>query len=401
MPNKTYGLFRTALGIKDRDAQKALDQLEQERQSFDPALGEFDMMERARQLGLTGKYSEVPEVQNYLSEPFRSSQTKQKIDMGNIELENAKRGQEEYEKAGAAIEDYNSQLALLDALGERKLSSENEIARETLSPYGNDDRIKQIFNTFVRNANDLNMADMKNKFETSEREARQQFEAGENEKYRANSRYIADANLSNSRVQNAALRAAEFDVKEKEMLSAVEEGKYLLSNLVDTFKKSGFGGAGSAIGEATAKIPLVGKYAAGKNKEYQNQRRLAAETWLRAATGAAAPKHEVDTYTGFLPSESDPPEIADKKIQNFFDKIAAKAEARTKIFDVEGKSLEQRGMIDLANTKYTQANLIRQMIQDARKGIPTIQEDKGKTKQPSATKYLDEIRARRAARGPK
>ncbi len=401
MPNKTYGLFRTALGIKDRDAQKALDQLEQERQSFDPALGEFDMMERARQLGLTGKYSEVPEVQNYLSEPFRSSQTKQKIDMGNIELENAKRGQEEYEKAGTAIEDYNSQLALLDALGERKLSSENEIARETLSPYGNDDRIKQIFNTFVRNANDLNMADMKNKFETSEREARQQFEAGENEKYRANSRYIADANLSNSRVQNAALRAAEFDVKEKEMLSAVEEGKYLLSNLVDTFKKSGFGGAGSAIGEATAKIPLVGKYAAGKNKEYQNQRRLAAETWLRAATGAAAPKHEVDTYTGFLPSESDPPEIADKKIQNFFDKIAAKAEARTKIFDVEGKSLEQRGMIDLANTKYTQANLIRQMIQDARKGIPTIQEDKGKTKQPSATKYLDEIRARRAARGPK
>jgi hypothetical protein len=39
------------------------------------------------------------------------------------------------------------------------------------------------------------------------------------------------------------------------------------------------------------------------------------------------------------------------------------------------------------------------MIRDARKGIPTIKEDKGKTKQPSATKYLDEIRARRAARG--
>jgi hypothetical protein len=384
---------------KQKEALGLLEKLENERSSFDPSLGEFNMMDRARQLGLTGKYSEVPEVQNYLSEPFSTSQTKQKIDLGNIDLGNAKRDQEEYGKAGTAIEDYNSQLALLDALGERKLSSENEIARETLSPYGNDDRIKQIFGTFVGNANDLNMADMTNKFETSEREARQQFEAGENEKNRANSRYIADANLSNSRMQNAALRAAEFDVKEKEMLSAVEEGKYLLSNLVDTFKNSGFGGVGSAIGEATAKIPLVGKYAAGKNKEYQNQKRLAAETWLRAATGAAAPEHEVDTYTGFLPSESDPPEIADKKIQNFFNKIAAKAEARTKIFEVEGKSLEQRGMIDLANTKYTQANLIRQMIQDARKGIPTIQEDKGKTEQPSATKYLDEIRARRAARG--
>ena len=407
MPNYS-GLSGFALAAKLREDERKqkealglLEKLENERSSFDPSLGEFNLMERARQLGLTGKYSGVPEVQNYLSEPFSSSQTKQKIDMGNIELGNAKRGQEEYEKAGTAIEDYISQLALLDALGERNLSSENEIARETLSPYGNDDRIKQIFDTFVGNANDLNMADMENKFRASEREARQQFEAGENEKNRANSRYIAEANLSNSRVQNAALRAAEFDAKEKDMLSAVEEGKYLLSNLVDTFKKSGFGGAGSAIGEATAKVPLVGKYAAGKNKEYQNQKRLAAETWLRAATGAAAPKHEVDTYTGFLPSESDPPEIADKKIQNFFDKIAAKAEARAKIFDIEGMSLEQRGMVDLANTKYTHANLIRQMIQDARKGIPTIKEDKGKTEQPSATKYLDEIRARRAARGPK
>jgi hypothetical protein len=406
MPNYS-GLGGFALAAKLREDERKqkealglLEKLENERSSFDPSLGEFNMMDRARQLGLTGKYSEVPEVKNYLSEPFSSSQTKQNIDMVNIELGNKKRAQEEYEKAGTAIEDYISQLALLDALGERKLSSENEIARETLSPYGNDARIKQIFDTFVGNANDLNMADMTNKFKASEREARQQFEAGENEKYRANARYIADANLSNSRVQNAALRAAEFDVKEKDMLSAVEEGKYLLSNLVDTFKKSGFGGAGSAIGEATAKVPLVGKYAAGKYKEYQNQKRLAAETWLRAATGAAAPKHEVDTYTGFLPSESDPPEIADKKIQNFFDKIAAKAEARAKIFDIEGKSLEQRGMVDLANTKYTHANLIRQMIQDARKGIPTIQEDKGKTEQPtSASKYLDEIRARRAARG--
>lgn len=399
-PGAVWGMLRDEAKNK-KAALGIIDQIEAERQSFQPTpeLGQFDLMERARQLGLTSKYSQIPEVQSYLSEPFNTQETQQRIGKGGIELDNLKRSQDEYGKATDAIGDYNSQLKLLDALGERKLSSENEIARETLSPYGNDDRIKQIFGTFVGNANDLNMADMKNKFSASEREARQQFEAGENEKNRANSRYIADANLSNSRMQNAALRAAEFDVKEKEMLSAVEEGKYLLSNLVDTFKNSGFGGVGSAIGEATAKIPLVGKYAAGKNKEYQNQKRLAAETWLRAATGTAAREDEIDTYTGFLPSESDPPEIADKKIQNFFNKIAAKAEARTKIFEVEGKSLEQRGMIDLANTKYTQANLIRQMIQDARKGIPTIQEDKGKTEQPSATKYLDEIRARRAARG--
>ena len=133
-------------------------------------------------------------------------------------------------------------------------------------------------------------------------------------------------------MQNAALRAAEFDVKEKDMLSAVEEGKYLLSNLVDTFKKSGFGGLVRLLERLQQRFLWLANTLLVNIKNTKIKKRLAAETWLRAATGAAAPKHEVDTYTGFLPSESDPPEIADKKIQNFFDKIAAKAEARAKIF---------------------------------------------------------------------
>ena len=321
-------------------------------------LGNFSFQDRARELGLTGKYSHIPEVQNYLAEPNKTKMTEQQIQSKDYELGENLFNKNLRDNSLKALTSFNADL-------QAGLNPREAALKNNLPGLMKDEGVQQSVSAFMTNPE--NKA-----FQTSEREASQTYQSGENEKNRANSRYIADANLSNSRAQNAALRAAEFDVKEKDMLSAVDEGKFLLYNLVDTFKNSGFGGVGSAIGEATAKIPLVGKYAAGKNKEYQNQKRLAAETWLRAATGAAAPKHEVDTYTGFLPSESDPPEVADKKIQNFFNKIAAKAEARTKIFDVEGKALEQRGMVDLANTKYTQANLIRQMIQDARKGIPTI-----------------------------
>lgn len=186
---------------------------------------------------------------------------------------------------------------------------------------------------------------------------------------------IASINSTNNRYnERNALNAAEFGAKEKDMLGAVEEGKLLLTGLVETFKANKFGDIGDMVGEGAAKIPLAGKFVAGRNKEFQNQKRLAAETWLRAATGAAAPAHEVETYTGFLPSESDPKEVADKKIENFFNKISAKASARAKIFDIEGQALEKRGLIDLANIKYEQGELVKQLITSGKSSIPKISE---------------------------
>jgi hypothetical protein len=172
--------------------------------------------------------------------------------------------------------------------------------------------------------------------------------------------------------QKFALKSSEFGEKEKDIISSVEEGKTLMSNLVDTYKRFGFGGAKSAPGEIAAKTPLVGKFIAGKSKEFQNQKRLAAETWLRAATGAAAPDSEVKTYTNFLPNESDPPEQAQKKMLGFFDKISAKATGRAKAIELEGKGLEQRGLTDLANVKYQQVSLIKGLIDEARSSIPSI-----------------------------
>lgn len=182
--------------------------------------------------------------------------------------------------------------------------------------------------------------------------------------------------FESARQQRNALSAAEFDNKTKERLIAVEEGKYLLTELVNTFKSSNFGGGTDVVGQGAAKIPFVGKFVAGKNKEYQNQKKLAAETWLRAATGAAAPPAEVQTYSNFLPDESDPPEIADKKTANFFNKISAKAAGNASVLRLEGKGLEKNGMMDLANIKYEQANLIDGMIDNARVSIPAISESK-------------------------
>jgi hypothetical protein len=179
-------------------------------------------------------------------------------------------------------------------------------------------------------------------------------------------------NSNKSTNERNALNAAEFGAKEKEMLGAVEEGKLLLSSLVDTFKANKFGNIVDVAGESIAKIPLAGKFIAGRNKEFQNQKRLAAETWLRAATGAAAPPYEVDTYVGFLPSESDPKDVADKKIENFYNKISAKASARSKIFDIEGQALEKRGLTDLASIKYEQGELVRQLIRSGKEAIPKI-----------------------------
>lgn len=297
---------------------------------------------------LTDKYSEVPEVQNFL-------QTQR--DLASQEA--------------AAADNENTKKQMIGLAQELKSNPQyNTLATvlETIAKSGDVEKYKDI----LKNVGSSGEADVDFEYDTRKEAQKQK---GDINLELLKQRDLKENMFENARQQQAALRAAEFDAKEKDMLQSVEEGKLLLSDLVNTFKNSGFGGIDDMIGEGTAKIPLVGKYAAGKNKQYQNQKRLAAETWLRAATGAAAPDHEVATYTNFLPNESDPPEIADKKIENFFNKIAAKVKARAKIFDVEGAALEKRGMIDLANIKYEQAELVRQMIAEGRNAIPKIKGD--------------------------
>jgi hypothetical protein len=208
---------------------------------------------------------------------------------------------------------------------------------------------------------------------TANIESRERIARWNNEMKERLSKLKLDENpYENARQQQAALRAAEFSEKEKTMLIAAEEGKQLLTSLVNTFRGSGFGDPTDVGGELVAGVPFAGKFMAKKTAAYNNQKKLASETWLRAATGAAAPPKEVATYMSFLPTPSDPPEIAQKKIQNFFDKISAKAEASAKVIDIEGKGLEKRGIQHLASVKFEKADLIRGLVSQARASIPSI-----------------------------
>lgn len=190
-----------------------------------------------------------------------------------------------------------------------------------------------------------------------------------------------ESSFENARQQQAALRTAEFSEKEKEMIGAVEEGKIFMTDLVNVFSKNKYGNPINAVSEFGASIPLAGKFIAPKTKKYQNQKEVISETWLRAATGAAAPDPEVKRYASFLPDPSDPPEVAQNRLDTFFTKISARAQGRAKAIELEGLGLEKRGFIDLANIKYTQANTIRTMITSARNEIPKIYTNKEQSNQ--------------------
>lgn len=169
-----------------------------------------------------------------------------------------------------------------------------------------------------------------------------------------------------------SLRATDLSEAEKTSIAAITEGQTLLTNLVNTYKSSGYGGAGSMVGEKTAKIPLAGKYLAPKHAEYQKQKELASEVWLRAATGAATNPDEIKRYAGFLPDESDPSNLADSKMDKFFTKIMAKVDGRADAIEVEAKALESLGQFELANAKRTEVSAIKNLITQARTSIPRI-----------------------------
>jgi hypothetical protein len=177
---------------------------------------------------------------------------------------------------------------------------------------------------------------------------------------------------ADAKQKQAAMRAAEFSEKEKDLIGGVGEGKILLTDITNMFNSKGYGKAGDIVKELTAKVPWAGKYAASDNYNYQGLKKVAAEIWLRAATGAAARPEEVKLYAGYLPEESNPPEVAAMKMDNFFSKLYAKLDGRMSAIDLEGKGLEKAGQPELADVKYYVANQARNYIMDAWDQIPPI-----------------------------
>lgn len=113
-------------------------------------LGNFSFQDRARELGLTGKYSQVPEVKSYLEEPNKSKLAEQTLTSNQLGINKESLNQKRYDEAGTAISDFNSQLDLMDAFKERTPQNEREAAMKTLSPYGDDPRVKEINDSYLQ-----------------------------------------------------------------------------------------------------------------------------------------------------------------------------------------------------------------------------------------------------------
>lgn len=184
---------------------------------------------------------------------------------------------------------------------------------------------------------------------------------------------------ADARASQAALRATEFSEKEKDRISALEEGKSALASLVDMYNKhANGGGLQNAPGRAAAGVPLVGQYLAPDQAMYNNLVDVVSEKFLRVATGAAAPKDEKVTYKGFQPQLTDKPDQAQSKLNTFFNNIVAKTKASVAPMRLEAQALRKAGQTELADAKDYRAQSVEDLITSALASMPQISGGQGK-----------------------
>lgn len=158
----------------DRKREKGLNALQQLRESQKHAelsgLADFDLMERARELGLTGEFSQVPEVQAFLSEPIETRMKQQNLETGDLALQSAKSKAEREQRAGEALNKTLSDIRLQDTLGQIDFSqglkdqgfqtnpkSNRDIAMENLTPYMDDARVQGFVSSFIERPENLDI----------------------------------------------------------------------------------------------------------------------------------------------------------------------------------------------------------------------------------------------------
>lgn len=124
--------------------------------------------------------------------------------------------------------------------------------------------------------------------------------------------------------------------EEQKGLGAVGPAVEDLNDLVHQFKTKDISGAKNVGKGLKAKVPLAGKFLAPDAATFNQKKRVVSERFLRAATGAAAPAHEVRTYMGFLPDVGDPQDIAQNKLDVFKQNVKAKATQHTSRLRLQG-----------------------------------------------------------------
>lgn len=128
-------------------------------------------------------------------------------------------------------------------------------------------------------------------------------------------------------------------------VSAAGMAKNMLDDLATQFTASKLGGASGFASDVAESVPFVGGKIAPKTAEYNDKRRIVAETFLREATGAAAPAPEIKFYTNLLPSPGDSPEQAQSKIEAFRLAVLSKTQGVIESLRLQGHD-DQAGMIE-------------------------------------------------------
>lgn len=142
--------------------------------------------------------------------------------------------------------------------------------------------------------------------------------------------------------QKAAAEAGQTKLNEAQskIVGAAGMAKVMLDDVANQFKDSKLGGMGGFAADVVESVPLIGGKLAPKTNEYNDKRRLTAETFLREATGAAAPAPEIKFYTNLLPEGGDSPEQAQSALNAFRGAVMAKVKGVATTLRAQGKDAQ-------------------------------------------------------------
>jgi hypothetical protein len=142
-------------------------------------------------------------------------------------------------------------------------------------------------------------------------------------------------------------------------LGAAGMAKTMLNELASKFKGGGLGGAGGFVADVTESIPFVGGKMAPKTAEYNDQRRIVAETFLREATGAAAPAPEVKFYTNLLPEPGDSEAQAQSALNAFRGAVKAKVKGVAETLRAQGREADAKSIEQNLNKLFSDSEDIK------------------------------------------
>lgn len=138
----------------------------------------------------------------------------------------------------------------------------------------------------------------------------------------------------------AAAGGTKLTEKQSSIIGAAGMAKSMLDDIANQFKASDLGGMGGFAADVVESIPLVGGKMAPKTNEYNDKRRITAETFLRDATGAAAPAPEIKFYANLLPEPGDSPEQAQSAINAFRGAVMSKVKGVAATLRAQGKDAQ-------------------------------------------------------------